>query len=188
MKRNFYTACLFLCLLFLPGCQGSNGEEPAPQAASSENAASQAPQEDTGTAAGETTEEVAAAQTKEITLYYPDSNLEALISRQVPVSEISGEAILDVLKEYSFLAQDVQLLSLEREMGTDGKAVIRLDLSAAFGTQLSQMGTSGEHYLMGSITNTFLAAMEGDCLILTVEGNTPESGHQLYDFPLTWYE
>ena len=62
-----------------------------------------------------------------------------------------------------------------------------IDMNDAFLTQLRSMGTSGEYMLMGSLVNTFLDNYTAGSILVTVNGAVPESGHVIYDFPLTFF-
>ena len=50
------------------------------------------------------------------------------------------------------------------------------------------MGTAGEYLLLGSVVNTFLDNLDGESILITVDGETLESGHEIYDRELTFYE
>ena len=48
--------------------------------------------------------------------------------------------------------------------------------------------TSGEYVILGSVVNTFLTAYDADAIIITVDGEVLETGHSVYDQPLTLYQ
>ena len=64
-------------------------------------------------------------------------------------------------------------------------------LAADFNDRLPQavlpMGTSGEYVIMGSVVNTLLSAYDADSVLITVNGEVLETGHSIYDQPLTFY-
>lgn len=88
-----------------------------------------------------------------------------------------------MLTDAGILTDGSAILTLET--GTEG---VTVDMNQAFLTQLSSMGTTGEYMLMGSIVNTVLAATGTDSLTQTVEGETAETGHTIYDGALKFYE
>ena len=49
-----------------------------------------------------------------------------------------------------------------------------------------KMGTSGEALTIAALVDTFLSATGAQSLRLTVEGKVLETGHAIYDFPLTF--
>ena len=65
---------------------------------------------------------------------------------------------------------------------------LRADLSRDFWQQIRSQGTSGEYMLLGSLVNTLLDACGADSVVLTEEGETPETGHNIYDAPLGRYD
>ena len=74
------------------------------------------------------------------------------------------------------------------EVSTDtGKATLEADFNDALRQSLLPMGTAGEYVLMGCVVNTFLTAYQADAITITVEGEVLETGHSVYDQPLTFY-
>ena len=49
-------------------------------------------------------------------------------------------------------------------------------------------GTAGEYLTMGSVVNTFLTAFDAETMTLTVNGKPLETGHDIYDYDLGFYE
>jgi len=62
-----------------------------------------------------------------------------------------------------------------------------LDMNAAFAEALSRTGTLGEALLMGCLVNTILTYFELDSITVTAEGQVLQTGHETYDYPLTFY-
>ena len=42
--------------------------------------------------------------------------------------------------------------------------------------------------MMGSVVNTLLAAYAAQSVCISCEGEIMETGHSIYDFPLSFYE
>ena len=63
-----------------------------------------------------------------------------------------------------------------------------MDFNTAFADRLNAMGTAGESVTIAATVNTFLSAYNARTVLITVEGNTLESGHVIYDMPLTYTE
>ena len=96
--------------------------------------------------------------------------------------DIDASGILYALQTAKVLPREVVLLSCE----TDAEGVIHLDLNRSFREYISKMGTSGEALTMAALADTFLEATGAQSLRLTVEGKDLETGHAIYDFPLTF--
>ena len=62
-----------------------------------------------------------------------------------------------------------------------------LDMNAAFADALSSTGTLGETLLMGCLVNTMLTYFALDSITVTAEGGVLQTGHETYDYPLTFY-
>jgi len=120
----------------------------------------------------------------EINVYYGDETCENILSEQMTVSELSPENILAALLEKDVVSEPVAVKSFLM----DKTGVIRLDLGAEFGTMINAMGTSGEYIMMGALVNSFLDAYNASGLMLQVDGKTLETGHNIYDYTLTFYE
>ena len=91
---------------------------------------------------------------------------------------LSPETVSAALEEYAGLTPGA-VRSLEIADGT-----IRADLGEDFWQQVRSMGTSGELLLLGSVVNTLLDAFDAESVMITVNGQIPETGHNIYDFPL----
>lgn len=126
-----------------------------------------------------------------LTVYYGNDDADTLLTKEVfiHVDDLSTDTILAELSKLNIVPSDTKALTFSSNP-VDGKMQLNLNLSQEFGTYVSSMGTSGEYIIMGSVVNTFLKAYEADEIKITVEGNTLETGHQIYDdylgeFPMT---
>ena len=117
-----------------------------------------------------------------VSIYAPNADATALLPSDVPVQD-DPQGIMDALALNSAVPCFAKVLSftVEGDMGT-------LDLSASFGEALSSTGTAGETLYMGSVVNTFLTRYALTSLRVTCEGADIETGHTIYDAPLTFFE
>ena len=111
-----------------------------------------------------------------------DDNAERFLISAVKVESVAPESVIQALKEVGVLNEAVAIQLMEyTENG------LHIDLNEAFRTQLCSYGTTGEYMLVGALVNTFLQNYSAESLILTVDNVHPESGHVIYDFPMTMY-
>lgn len=103
-----------------------------------------------------------------------------LTRETVQVSEITPEALLSALARHNIVPLfDTRVLSAQ-EKEQDGKKVLCLDLSEAFGEYVKTMSEEAECIIVASVVNTFLANYDVDAVYLTVEGKTFESSNAAY--------
>lgn len=119
-----------------------------------------------------------------LNLYHGDENCEKLLKEPVTIPELAPEYIMEALCNKGVLGENVPVNSFLM----DKTGVIRLDLGGSFAEQICAMGTSGEYIMMGSLVNTFLEAYDASSLMLQVDGATLETGHTIYDFPMSFFE
>lgn len=120
---------------------------------------------------------------KALTLYLPDADAEHFEIRVVMVYAINEKHILEQLKWEEVLKDEISINSFNQD-----DKILTIDFNDAFSKQVGSMGTAGEYMIMGSIVNTFLTAYDAEAAIITVDGAIWETGHTIYDFPLTFYE
>lgn len=114
-------------------------------------------------------------------VYRGNENVDGLLAREVAVTELTAEVIMSMLIEDGVIPADAAVNSLERD-GTQ----LNIDFNETFLNYLCTMGTSGEMILVSSVVNTFLSAYGAESVMFTVNGEIVESGHVIYDFPLTY--
>lgn len=141
------------------------------------------PVQDTEPAPTEEPEDQTEPEQVDVTIYYGDDNCEYLLSEETQIPELDPQALADLLYDKGVFSHRFVVNSCKVEEG-----LIELDLDEHFEEMLQSTGTSGEYIMMGSLVNTFLDAYEADELRLTVEGETLETGHSIYDWNLTFYE
>lgn len=207
MKWN-RTLLLTLALLaaLLAGCAaedaGTSADTPpaADNAPADSAAADDTPAGDTAESAPESQPDIAVVDEMEVTLYLPDDQAEFFTEVTETVSA-EPQGIVDALIAHGALPEGVTVNDFRiADNGvetTDGETVsytagdtlhIDLDLSAAFGEALSSAGTSGETMILGSVVNTMLTAYNADTITITCDGAVLETGHNVYDEPLTFYD
>ena len=90
---------------------------------------------------------------------------------------------LEAMVEAGVLNEDIQVNSIARE-----ETQLTIDFNEAFRDLICSMGTSGERMIIGSVVNTLIVNYEVDAVSITVEGETWESGHVIYDSPMGFFE
>lgn len=132
----------------------------------------------------ETTESTAVEETEDtlirFTVYAPDEAWEHFVATEVEGENLS---VLEELIRVGVLNEDVEILSVAWE---DTHATV--DMNGAFRDLVCTMGSTGEKMIMGSVVNTFLSAYQVETVTITVEGDVWESGHVVYDFPMSFFE
>ena len=119
-------------------------------------------------------------------IYVPDVEAVGFDTVEVPV-EGTAQGLLDALIQEGVVDQNVELLSFEMtEEG--GEVTGALDLSQAFLTQLESAGGTGERAALYGVANTFIRHYDLSEITITVEGGVIETGHDLYEGPLTFQE
>lgn len=117
------------------------------------------------------------------TVYRGNDNVDGLLSREAAVEQITAEVVMAALIEDGVVPADAAVNKLEQD-GTQ----LSIDFNEAFLNHLYTMGTSGEMILIRSVVNTFLSAYGAETVMITANGEIIESGHVIYDFPLTFAE
>lgn len=189
MKRIL---ALILCCMMLAGC---SSEAPAPTQAPTQQPteftqpptqqpteSTSAPQETTAPTE-EAPSETAPDPTVNYRLYLPDENAENFVVKDIQTGHITADGILGELQANGVLPESVII----NAFGADGNQ-LNIDFNSAFGDLVSSMGTSGERMIIGSVVNTYLNAFQAESVFFTVEGEILESGHVVYDFPITFVE
>ena len=118
-----------------------------------------------------------------IWLYYGDENAEHLVATLYPIADFSEYSVLGVLRSAGHFDGSVELLSFAQE-----GSHLTLDFNEAFAQRIRSTGTAGEYIIMGSLVNTYLDAYNAETVTVTVEGQSWESGHVIYDMPMPRFE
>ena len=118
-----------------------------------------------------------------IALYVGNANADGFEIINTQIVNRTAYSIINELKAAGSVAKGVKANSLKF---VKGKLV--LDLSKEFAQDVASTGTAGEYIKVGCVVNTFLDAYNVDTLTITVEGKVWESGHIIYDKPLSRYK
>ena len=117
-----------------------------------------------------------------VLVWSPDDNAEGFVISVAWADSITPAGLSAVM-------QDTVLLSGSAiNTWDDSDGSFRVDMNAAFEAQIRSMGTAGEYLYLGSLVNTILDAWGADSLLLTAEGQPLETGHEIYDYPLTFFK
>lgn len=155
---------ILVCCLLLSGCTGASVSDTVPNTPSAT---------------------VSTTQPAEVlTVFTPNDNADALIKTEVDVQEITKEAVVAQLIQVGVLSDGTVLNSLEIDSGS---RQLKADFNSTFLQTLQTSGTAGEYMIMGSVVNTLLSAFDADSITITVDGSILETGHSVYDQPLTFY-
>ena len=185
MKKIF---ALLLCCLILSGCAGepaeNNNPTTVPTASSTEIT-----KPFTEAASPIDTEATSESEPKEVIkfiVYSPNSNADGFYVNVLEWNIVEGSdyrpTLLEALIEVCVLTEDVQIHSMVQD-GTH----MTIDFNHAFKDLVCTMGTSGEYLTVGSIVNTLIANYEVETVSITVDGETWESGHVIYDSPMGFF-
>lgn len=117
------------------------------------------------------------------TVYSGNGNADGFVTTEVEVAVINEETVTQKLIEAGVLPEGTKVNDLSAE-----GMQLNIDFNAPFRDHLFTMGTAGEMILIGSVVNTFLNAYQAESIFLTVDGEILESGHVIYDFPITFME
>ena len=104
----------------------------------------------------------------------------AEIARFIDLPGSTTEELVDALIAANSLPAGVEVQSSSVE-----DSVLKLDMNAAYGEAVRASGTTGESMLIYSLVNTFAQARGVDQVLITVDGAPLETGHDIYDYPLT---
>ena len=117
-------------------------------------------------------------QTQTVTLFLPNENADGFVSMEAQTDGTAAH-IITLLAAQGALPEGVALLQF------DG---ITADMNETFGEAVNALGTTGEFLLLGSLVNTLLRFFELEEIFVTVEAQVLETGHNVYDEPLRFFE
>ncbi len=117
-----------------------------------------------------------------ITVFSPNETFDGYIQTQVQGHQLT---VLEALMQMEVLPAGVQVNEIAWDLE---EKHICVDFNAAFRDLICSQGTTGELMILGSVVNTFLTANEAELMTITIDGEAWESGHEVYDHPLGFYE
>ena len=189
MRKRWILPIIFLTgILCLTACSKTADAEPTTEESTQEE--KQAEEQGDSSTLEERVESNDAKEIEEpasIKIYFSNDEATAFLSEEVTLSSLSPEEVLEALIEKGAVAADVQILSFETTT-VEEKSTIVLDLNDAFSSYISNMGSTGEYYVMGSICNTFLDAYDCEQIQITVDGKTLSTGHAEYPGYMTEFK
>lgn len=118
-----------------------------------------------------------------IIVYLGNDNADGFIEEEGKMKELNEILILQLLIEKDALPENIEINEFKQE----GKT-LTIDFNQAFADYVSATGTAGEYIAMGSVVNTYLDAYDAESILITVNGNAVETGHNIYEEPLMKYE
>lgn len=116
-------------------------------------------------------------------LYLPNANADGFDAMTIRATEITADLILAELQYNGVLPDTVVINSFESKL-----TQLNIDFNRAFADLVCSMGTAGEMMIIGSVVNTFLSAFQAESVYITVDLEILESGHVIYDTPITFIE
>lgn len=120
----------------------------------------------------------------QVTVYVPDNWIMNLVPKKVWVNSIGEQELFQTIIQELKMEGILEQAEL-KNMTIQGEWLI-LDFDRAFSDQVNAAGLTGENIIIGSVVNSFLDAYpQCRSVTITVEGRTWESGHVVYDGPLT---
>jgi len=169
------TICAALALILLTGAFAACSEPGAPDT-QTEPQPADTPEETTAAPVPDTTAE----EKRVLNVYVPNEAFDGCDVLKIETEGADAESVLSLLVQKGVLPEEVRVLSLEQ----DGKT-LKLDMNEAFFLYLCRFGSSTEGIVMRCLCCTFMDAFGAESVFVTAEGQIMESGHVIYDFPIT---
>lgn len=194
-KKTIATMAMAICLTVVAtGCGDKKVESTkAPETTNYTEfaeATEEATQEVEATAAQETDApkptETPVEKSEKKSVYFANEKAENMDSEPIE-EEITPQKLVELLAKHDILTEKTKVNNMTEVDGKNGKE-LSVDFSQEFQDQLFQQGTTGEFLMMGSVVNTFLQAFEAKTMTITVNGQAVESGHCVYDQPMSFYQ
>jgi hypothetical protein len=118
----------------------------------------------------------------EVSLYFPDEEAMYFCTKTVATNG-KPEHLVSLLAKEKAIPKD----SVALGFSIDENGRLLLDMNKAYTAGIDN-GTCSEISTMGSLVNTFLTYYGASELLLTIEGEVLVTGHNGYDYPITFYE
>ena len=176
----FLCAALLLAVFSGCGLSRSSESEPPPSSSSTPSVTSEPASSEAATIQSENSPPVPAPAEQPVVLYLPNENADGFVTKDA-MTDGTAEHIVSLLVEERALPEGCALLSFSNDVGG---AVV--DMNAAYGQAIGE-GTAAEYLRLGSVVNTLLNFYELTEITITIEGQVPNTGHEIYDYPLRFY-
>ena len=121
----------------------------------------------------------------EVTIYYGNGASQELNTEIIRMDELSAENLVDALIRHNIISLGTKVNSFE-EQDIDGVKTLSLDLSKTFREYLRTMTKEGESVILSSVAATFLEAYDAEGIVITIDGDTLETGHAVYEEPIRY--
>ncbi|SES84155.1 GerMN domain-containing protein [[Clostridium] polysaccharolyticum] len=144
-------------------------------------------------------EDTVAPAAQEFTIYQPDEDAQYLIPATVQGIK-TPEGIIKTLIDRQILPEGTEIskilfkangeyISYEDGLASEPEQkTAELDLSGAFLDAMKQAGSAGETMMMGCIVNSLAENFHLQSVLITANGEIIETGHCIYDEPISFYE
>ena len=127
------------------------------------------------------------SEKKQVEIYFGNEDGDAIVSEVVEMETVTATDVMEELVRKGVVTKESELLGVVKQ-SEDGKIRLKLNMSKEFGDFVSTMGSSGEYTIVGSVVNTFLDLYGAEDVLILIEGESFETGHQLYDNYLQFYQ
>lgn len=117
--------------------------------------------------------------TESVTIYVPDEQGETLTPTGADAKDDSDQSLVDALIAAGSLPEGVKVQSSSLGNGT-----LTLDMNAAFGEAIRSSGSAGETLMIYALVDTFAQARGATAVLITVDGQVLQSGHEVYDYAI----
>ena len=175
MKKRTWIIALAV-IVAIAACVGiyfavrGNGQEPPPD------------QPGPGTVEPQPGQNDKPGKTVSVVVYVPDEQSEVLTPVGAEAADDSDQALVDALVAVGGLPAGCEALGSETVEGDT--TTLKLDMNAVYGNAVRSSGTAGETMLVYALVDSFIQARGVDNVLLTVEGEPLQRGHEVYDYPL----
>ena len=118
-----------------------------------------------------------------VVLFLPNDNVDSFVTKTV-MTDGTAQDIVALLVSEAALPPDAALLQFEIISDIGATA----DMNDAYRQAVANTGTAGEYIGLGCVVNTLLTFYMLEEITITIEGQTLETGHNIYDYPLRFFE
>ncbi len=178
-KKKWMAVAMVWAITFIAACGSPDEVAPVMQEVAGMEIQAMTPMAERKQAEGM---DVAYAQAGHLVVYYSNGKADGLEKELVEVDAVTPEQVVSSLSRHNIVSIDTKVLGFEiKEPDAQGRKILGLDLSKAFGEYMKTMGEDCEGVLLAALANTFLENYQADALFLTVDGEALETRHGVYD-------